>query len=264
VPYMLGLNLAIFDGGVTSIADVESAALERYTRRSRELKLPDRCPIANVYRCPRFFLSVATLTNTAFLAGMSTHDIKEARDFWKQKTTIPPIAEEEPCIDSVGPGEEFLCASSFCPEVAFRAFGVFASYVSRWGCAREDDKNDKHKQLRALRAKRDDWRWVFSDVAEKHYTECEEWPIWGAFRPRTVKQQLQRGKRTGISQEIRWEVFDRDSYTCQYCGRKVPEVALEIDHRIPVAKGGTNDPANLVTSCKDCNRAKRDKVVRPT
>ena len=63
-------------------------------------------------------------------------------------------------------------------------------------------------------------------------------------------------KRKGLSKKIRFEVFKRDKFTCQYCGRKSPDVILEVDHIKPVSKGGTNDIMNLVTACKDCNRGK--------
>ena len=40
-----------------------------------------------------------------------------------------------------------------------------------------------------------------------------------------------------------------------------PDVILEVDHIKPVAKGGDNSMLNLITSCKDCNRGKRDKEL---
>ena len=55
---------------------------------------------------------------------------------------------------------------------------------------------------------------------------------------------------------MRFEVFKRDKFTCQYCGRTVPEVILHVDHIKPVAKGGKNDIMNLITSCSDCNLGK--------
>ena len=65
--------------------------------------------------------------------------------------------------------------------------------------------------------------------------------------------------RKSLSNKIRFEVFKRDNFTCQYCGRKAPEIVLNVDHIEPVAKGGTNDIYNLVTSCFECNNGKRDK-----
>ena len=63
-------------------------------------------------------------------------------------------------------------------------------------------------------------------------------------------------KRKPLSKKIRFEVFKRDKFTCQYCGRSAPDVVLEVDHIKPVAEGGDNDIINLVTSCFDCNRGK--------
>lgn len=63
-------------------------------------------------------------------------------------------------------------------------------------------------------------------------------------------------ERKKISKKTRFEVFKRDRFTCQYCGRMSPDVILEVDHIKPVANGGTNKMINLITSCRDCNRGK--------
>lgn len=59
---------------------------------------------------------------------------------------------------------------------------------------------------------------------------------------------------------MRKSVFERDNYTCQYCG----EVGglLEADHIVPFSKGGSNEIDNLTTSCRKCNRQKKDKSVK--
>lgn len=59
-----------------------------------------------------------------------------------------------------------------------------------------------------------------------------------------------------IGLKKRFDVFKRDGFTCQYCSRKPPKVPLEVDHIIPVCKGGKNDIDNLITACFDCNRGK--------
>ncbi|MFC1713629.1 HNH endonuclease [Candidatus Poribacteria bacterium] len=66
-------------------------------------------------------------------------------------------------------------------------------------------------------------------------------------------------ERKPIPKKLRFEVFKRDSFTCQYCGRKAPDIILQIDHIEPVSKGGTNDILNLIASCKDCNAGKSDR-----
>lgn len=62
--------------------------------------------------------------------------------------------------------------------------------------------------------------------------------------------------RKAISKRIRFEVFKRDGFACQYCGATPPKVILEVDHIDPVALGGANDMDNLVTACFPCNRGK--------
>lgn len=60
-------------------------------------------------------------------------------------------------------------------------------------------------------------------------------------------------------EKLREATFERDAYTCQYCHTKGE--ALECDHITPLAKGGTNEPSNLVTACYRCNRSKRAKQI---
>lgn len=68
-------------------------------------------------------------------------------------------------------------------------------------------------------------------------------------------------KRKALSKSTRFEVFKRDKFTCQYCGRMAPDVILEVDHIKPVAEGGKNTMLNLITSCRDCNRGKGKKKL---
>ena len=68
-------------------------------------------------------------------------------------------------------------------------------------------------------------------------------------------------KRKGIPQSVRFEIFKRDSFTCQYCGGKAPDVILHVDHIKPVADGGENEIVNLVTSCADCNGGKGARAL---
>lgn len=62
--------------------------------------------------------------------------------------------------------------------------------------------------------------------------------------------------RKAISKKLRFEVFKRDSFTCQYCGKSAPDVILHVDHILPVKEGGTNTITNLVCSCDSCNMGK--------
>jgi len=58
------------------------------------------------------------------------------------------------------------------------------------------------------------------------------------------------------SKRMRFEVFKRDGFRCQYCGRTPPDVVLEVDHIIPKATGGQDTIHNYITACVDCNRGK--------
>jgi 5-methylcytosine-specific restriction endonuclease McrA len=57
----------------------------------------------------------------------------------------------------------------------------------------------------------------------------------------------------------RREVFIRDGYTCQYCGRQSND--LTIDHVIPRSRGGVHSWENLVSACKPCNHRKGGKLL---
>lgn len=67
--------------------------------------------------------------------------------------------------------------------------------------------------------------------------------------------------RKSLSKKKRFDVFKRDSFKCQYCGKSSPDVVLEVDHIKPVIEGGTDDITNLITSCFDCNRGKGAKLL---
>lgn len=58
----------------------------------------------------------------------------------------------------------------------------------------------------------------------------------------------------------RFYIFQRDAFTCQYCGRTPKDgVKLHIDHILPLDKGGDNNESNLITSCESCNLEKHDQ-----
>lgn len=71
-------------------------------------------------------------------------------------------------------------------------------------------------------------------------------------------------QRISISKKERFDIFERDNFTCQYCGEKPPQIVLVIDHIYPVSKGGKNDKDNLITSCFNCNSGKSDSIIKKT
>lgn len=63
------------------------------------------------------------------------------------------------------------------------------------------------------------------------------------------------GLRWGAKKK-RFFILQRDSFACQYCGAKAPDAKLEIDHILPIARGGDSSTDNLITACKECNIGK--------
>ena len=63
--------------------------------------------------------------------------------------------------------------------------------------------------------------------------------------------------RIKIPPEVRQFVLNRDKFQCCSCGSREN---LEVDHIIPLAKGGANDLSNLQTLCSVCNRRKSDRL----
>lgn len=57
-----------------------------------------------------------------------------------------------------------------------------------------------------------------------------------------------------IDTKVSWKVFQRDNYSCRYCGRT--GIPLTVDHLVLWEEGGFSSPENLVASCKKCNRTR--------
>ena len=66
-----------------------------------------------------------------------------------------------------------------------------------------------------------------------------------------------------MTSSLRRKILDRDNFTCQLCGnsnKSEPNLLLEIDHIIPLAKGGITTEDNLQVLCWKCNRSKGAKI----
>lgn len=72
-----------------------------------------------------------------------------------------------------------------------------------------------------------------------------------AFYTRVPRMEVRFSRRN---------VFLRDAHTCQYCGKKLPEEELNLDHVMPRDKGGITSWENIVTSCFRCNTRKANKL----
>lgn len=89
-------------------------------------------------------------------------------------------------------------------------------------------------------------------------TDKEVYP--GVFLPSVIvlREQVRiPHKRARASKK---NIFLRDGYTCQYCGRAFDRSELSLDHILPQSRGGKDTWENLVAACKPCNGRKDDQT----
>lgn len=102
---------------------------------------------------------------------------------------------------------------------------------------------------------------------EKSYTYDVE-DIQSAFlsielRERNQKKQTDKrqNERSKMTLSLRYDILARDNFRCCVCGRSSDSgVELEVDHIVPISKGGETTYENLQTLCRDCNRGKGAKL----
>jgi len=94
------------------------------------------------------------------------------------------------------------------------------------------------------------------EIVEEHEREVRS--VSFSFRLPSVVRLLHivRLRRRPVVQFTRANIYQRDSYTCQYCDVQWTAEDLTFDHVIPVAQGGQRGWENIVTACEPCNRKK--------
>ena len=78
-------------------------------------------------------------------------------------------------------------------------------------------------------------------------------------RPSVIRLQKMVNRPRPVLKLSRREVFRRDNFTCQYCGKKTSD--LTIDHVIPRHMGGKHVWANVVAACGACNHRKGGRLL---
>jgi 5-methylcytosine-specific restriction endonuclease McrA len=79
--------------------------------------------------------------------------------------------------------------------------------------------------------------------------------IGSSYEVPSVIRLVYSVKRPRLRRKLtKFEIFNRDHYTCQYCGRETKEPTL--DHVMPKRRGGEHSWTNIVTACVACNRRK--------
>lgn len=82
------------------------------------------------------------------------------------------------------------------------------------------------------------------------------------YNDRGIWDSLCRVERGKVSNKMRFEIYERDGYRCRKCGISQRNANLEIDHIIPISKGGKSTYDNLQTLCHKCNVEKGNTFER--
>ncbi len=80
------------------------------------------------------------------------------------------------------------------------------------------------------------------------------------YNDREIWNSICRVERGKVSNKIRFSIYQRDGYRCRNCGVPQRYAQLEVDHIIPIAKGGKSTYDNLQTLCHRCNVEKGDNI----
>jgi 5-methylcytosine-specific restriction endonuclease McrA len=79
----------------------------------------------------------------------------------------------------------------------------------------------------------------------------------------TPCQQSDTDNNRTLNAQSKFQILHRDNFKCRYCGAMPGSDQLEVDHLIPVSRGGSDSPLNLVAACKKCNRGRSDHPLFP-
>lgn len=227
-----------------------------YTRQSARRNLPQHCPLAANDKCPRYFLSqsyVAKVGAASLNLGDETASALAAKwaasdVFTSDELSVGTWHNHDGALRGV---------DGFCPEVTARVLGLYSTSLRDYP---DDDARAKyHQLLKKDNAPKEDPRWQWMVVAPRHYTACHEFSVYGGSEGSSGSKS--KNRKGTLSPRLRFLVFSRDGYRCIYCGITGKDSALQIDHKISVADGGTDDISNLVTACEKCNAGKGARSV---
>jgi hypothetical protein len=112
-----------------------------------------------------------------------------------------------------------------------------------------EDKNDS--PIETLELSLDEWQAV---IRQSDTLETE---IYSKASDGTLAKIIYRKSQRQIDAGVSWRVFQRDEFHCRYCW--ATGVPLTVDHLVLWEEGGPSTEANLVSSCKKCNKVRGNK-----
>lgn len=223
---------------------------KEYFKLSESNKLPKRCPLIGY--CERYASSIFYLSEFDVI-----NKRQEPLEILKNEGLVPNDYEKKE-IKQIGAPFTFSKSSetcsvyNSCPEVPLFINSLIFGFIPQkpivsgfWDNLWSENHfgTDGKFQIHKL----------------GHYSECSEFSS-----VKFKKRKTNSSRRIPISQKLRFEIFKRDNFTCFYCNKNKDDdkIKLTIDHRVPIAEGGSDDIENLITSCEDCNSGKSNKLLK--
>ena len=181
------------------------------------------------------------------------------RSFLEEKWKSSDAFLNDDLSASIYPSKKggFNGVDGFCPEVTATYLGLYCSSLKAF--VDEDHRHWAQSALESTCVPQTDPRWHWNLIVPLHFSSCKEFSVYAV---RQFGKSIPLKKKGNISPRMRWKVLERDNFTCQYCGVRGGENAqLQIDHRVSLADGGTDELENLITSCAECNGGKGARSV---
>lgn len=138
-----------------------------YRKKSLEADAPISCPYANVHKCHRYYASIYMLGEMKMITSIQADEKEDLDIFWKKTNLLPVIEEDDTGI--VKDGTKVASVSNFCPEVSFKYFKYYASYLARYADEIDEDCGVRIATRENLS---NNWRYEWAYVTACHFLDC--------------------------------------------------------------------------------------------
>ena len=120
-----------------------------------------------------------------------------------------------------------------------------------------------HAKPGRVEARREKTRRYRERNPEKYASTIRRWREVNQVKVREYSRKYSSARRAPGGSPVELEhlrlLFDAQDGRCRYCGNPL-DATRELEHRIPLSRGGLHEPSNLCWSCRGCNRKKMKKT----